>query len=127
MCGGGRGREAVSSKKFMLNFTRFTGLVASVGTFSLYIVLVFFNPYSPGDLTAPIIAMMLVTIIGGIVAVFAQPYLMLACFGVSFIPIGFYMLGTPGIFRWIGIFNLLYLVASGLMIVAKRKTKTSQG
>jgi hypothetical protein len=31
---------------------------------------------------------------------------------LSFLPIGLYTMGTPGIFKWIGVLNLLYLAAS---------------
>jgi hypothetical protein len=44
---------------------------------------------------------------------------MLILFAASFIPIGLYMLGTPGIFRLIGIFDILNLLAAILMIIGK--------
>jgi len=51
---------------------------------------------------------------------------MMVIFGALFVPIGLYLLFTPGIFRWIGIFNLLYLLASLLMVVEHAIAKPSQ-
>lgn len=104
----------------MPNVSRSLGILASLGAFILYIILAFFNPYNPSGLTLPIFLMMLVAIASAAVAYFMRPYWVLVLFAVSFIPIGLYMLGTPGLFRLIGIFDLLYLLAGILMLVSKR-------
>jgi hypothetical protein len=114
----------------MVKVARLLGSLAALGTLSLYIVLVFFNPYSPGSLTIPIMLMMLLSGVSTITAWKAKPYLMLVIFLLSFVPMGLYMLGTPGLFKWIGIFNLLFLLASVLMVAEpvviklQRKTKS---
>jgi hypothetical protein len=115
----------------MLKIARLIGMFASLGTLGLYIVLVFFNPYSAGQLTWPIGLMMLLAGVGFMVAWKTSPYLMLIVFLASFIPIGLYMLGTPGIFKWIGVFNLLYglaslsLIAEAWVVKWRRKTHSS--
>jgi hypothetical protein len=44
----------------------------------------------------------------------------LIAFAVSFVPVGFYLLGTPSIFAGIGLANLLYCVAATLLWLAQR-------
>lgn len=102
-----------------IKIARTIGMIASAGTAGLYIALVFSNPYTTGSMTLPIAVMMLLALTGIIAALKTRPYPMLAVFLASFVPIGFYMLWTPGIFKWIGIFNLLFLLASLLMLMEK--------
>lgn len=114
----------------MVKITRLIGMLASLGTLGLYTVLVFFNPYRAGSLTAPIMLMLLLAAVGFLVAWKTNPYLMLVVFLTSFIPVGFYLLGTPGLFRWIGVLNVLYgLVGLGLVaefwVVKRRRTTNS--
>lgn len=109
----------------MPNLARILGILTSLGALILYIVLAFFNPYTTGTLTLPILLMMLVAIAGTAAAYFIRPYWMLVLFAASFVPIGLYMLGTPGIFRLIGIFDLIYLLAGILMLLSKRTSTAS--
>jgi hypothetical protein len=48
---------------------------------------------------------------GAVSAWKARPLRMTVAAAVSFVPVGFYALGTPGIFRFIGVSNLLLLLA----------------
>jgi len=52
---------------------RALGFLTSLGTLSLYIVLVEFNPYSPGYMTLPIAVMMLLALIGMAASLKASP------------------------------------------------------
>lgn len=70
--------------------------------------------------------MIVTAIVGGVAAYLARPYLMLLVFVVAFAPIGLYMLGTPGLFRWIGIFELIYLAAAVAVWFEKRTRKAPQ-
>ena len=114
----------------MLKLARLLGVFASLGTLILYVVLVFFNPYNAGSLTLPIAAMMFLAVAGLITTWKTKPYWMLAVFLALFVPMGLYMLGTPGLFKWIGVFNLLFWLASLLMVAEpwlarlSRKTKS---
>ena len=106
----------------MLNLTRFTGFLACLGSAILLVVLIFFNPYTPGIvLTLPIALMMLLALAGLVASLAARPFWMLVVAALSFIPFGLYLLGTPGVFRWIGVFNLVFLIAGLLMLAARRK------
>lgn len=110
----------------MLNVARWLGFLASAGTLGLYVIFVFFNPYAPTPLTAPIALMMLLAVAGMIAALAARPIFMLVIFAGLFIPVGFYMLGIPSFFRWIGLLNIL-LLASGLMALAARRRAQPAG
>lgn len=99
----------------MSKVARLIGMLASLGVLGLYLVYVFFNPYSPGSLTLPIVVMLTLALVGALAAWWAKPYFMLAVFLVAFIPMGLYTLGTPGLFKWIGILQLIFLLASVLM------------
>jgi hypothetical protein len=105
----------------LIKVARLLGLMSAAGTLGLYAMLVWANPYSSGVLTLPIVLRMLVGLGGLWVAVKGQRYWMLLVFALSFVPLGMYMLRTPGLFRWIGILDLLYLVA-GLLLFVKPET-----
>lgn len=111
----------------MLKITRAIGLLTALGTLSLYSILAFFNPYTTGvTLTLPIALMMVTATVGAAAAYLARPYLMLAIGLIALVPLGLYMLGIPGLFRWIGIFDLLYLAAAIAVWIEKRATKIPQ-
>ncbi len=53
-----------------------------------------------------------------------KPLILLFAFVGSFVPSGFYMLLlTPSPFKWIGVGNLLYLVAGLLMLSSRRSLR----
>jgi hypothetical protein len=88
-------------------------------------MLSFLNPYGYQGATATtyIIAtlMVLLAVIGLVAILVAKPYWVLIVALASFIPVGFYLLGTPGIFRWIGVFNVLLFVSGLLMLVGRKR------
>ena len=100
---------------------RLLGLSASVGTIGLWSVFSFLNPYGYQGFSNSqyLIAgvMTILAIVGLTAALQEKPYIMLAVFGLSFIPVGLYLLGTPGIFKWIGVFNLLLLCSALIYLV----------
>jgi len=99
---------------------RAAGLLASLLTSGLWLVFLFSAPSAEsGASTATFFVVLLMVGIAtlGILAAWrGRPYLMLAVFVFSFFPMGLYLLGTPGIYRWIGVFDFLFLV-SGVMLV----------
>ncbi len=99
----------------MFNISRVAGVFTLSGIIGLYVILAFFNPYTTGSITPPITAMMLLACIGIIATLKTRPYIMFAISLALFVPIGFYTLGTPGIFMWIGILNLFFITESLLM------------
>lgn len=109
----------------MLKVSRAISLFALAGINGLYISIAFFNPYAAGGMTLPILGMMFLACTGVIAVLKAKPRIALGISLALFVPIGFYTMGTPGIFRWIGILNLLFVTAS-LMAWKARYAKEPQ-
>jgi hypothetical protein len=113
--------------RLFLVLGRLTGLVAALSAVALYAVLVFFNPYvsSPGQggadvVTHVVVALMVVlALTAAWASLYGKPLVLVLVFVPSFVPFGLYMLGTPGVFFWIGVANLLYLFAALLLVGAK--------
>lgn len=91
----------------------------------LWFVLWFKNPYSTENfqslITYPGVFMAILSLVGIGVSIKANPLSMLVVSVVSFLPIGSYFLGTPGIFSIIGWSNLACLVLSILIIYASKR------
>ena len=108
----------------MLKLGRSLNLVSSLAAISLWIVLGFFNPYGyqgATEQTYLVAALMMALAVAGLIAgLRVRPGVVLLVAVASFVPIGLYLLGVPGIFRWIGVANVLLLV-SGLLMWAGRK------
>ena len=108
----------------MLTIARSLGMLASLLTLLLWIALSFFNPYGYQGLTDESRLISVVMILLAIVGVFAvvkiKPYLMLGVGILSFVPVGFYLLGTPSLFKWIGVSNAMFVLSSLLMLMALR-------
>lgn len=93
---------------------RAAGLLAAGVVIALSAVLVLANPYASDTLSSAtglimglLCALALVAAWG---AIARRPLLLLLAFAASFFPLGLYLLGTPGIFRWIGVAHLVYLI-----------------
>jgi hypothetical protein len=106
-----------------LQIIRLIGLTGAGLTLLLYGGFVFFNPYSDQRLAPDVygvaIFMSLLALLAGWAALKSKPGWLLVAFLLSFFPVGLYLLGTPGLFRWIGVGNLLYLLA-GLSLILFR-------
>lgn len=59
-------------------------------------------------------SMMLLAVLGSFASFLRKPNLMFLVFLVSS-PWGLYFLGAPGMFRWIGILNFVYLLVATLL------------
>ncbi|MEW6770592.1 MAG: hypothetical protein AB1330_04280 [Bacillota bacterium] len=105
---------------------RFVGVVASVGNIVLILMLWFFNPYGKFAVPTETYFIFSLMVVLSLLAVYAcvkmVPLVMYGVFCGSFFPVGFYLLGTPGIFRWIGVFNLFYLASAVLMSAGKERS-----
>jgi hypothetical protein len=99
---------------------RILGVSSALGCLILWGYLVYsqiFNPIYGADDTVRTAAVMGVLALGGIVAtLFDRPFLMIVIFLFSFFPIGVYMLGLPSIYRLIGVFDMLYLLAAVILL-----------
>ena len=102
------------------------GVAAPQAVILLWLSFLFFNPYAepPSDETRRVGgAMMLLAGFGSLAAFVMRPVWMYVVFGLSLLPIGGYLAGTPGVYRWIGI---LYLVYLGAAIGLHRSQRASQ-
>lgn len=74
--------------------------------------------------------MVLVSVVGGTVAWFALYQIMYAVFLLEFVPVGFYLLGTP-VGVWVGVANLVYVVGAAQThvgaLVERKKAGTRKG
>ncbi|HSE64818.1 MAG TPA: hypothetical protein VLG15_14515 [Thermoanaerobaculia bacterium] len=102
------------------------GTGAWVGSIVLWIVFLWFNPYSRSGRTVGSAVVVTTMIALGVLGVYGtwtrRPGLLYLGVGLSFCPVGFYVLLTPGIFRAIGILNLLALLAA---ILLHRRIRTA--
>jgi hypothetical protein len=100
------------------------GLLGSLAGIALWIILVYFNPYSNGDNTVSnttivtVYRVFLPAIAALVSSIFRKPWLMLIVF-LWFLPAGLYLAGTPGIFKYFGLVEASYLVSAFLMIVGR--------
>ena len=108
----------------MLQAGRWIGFLASVTTLCLWAVFLFANPYGSEGVssdTYAVPAVMVALATAGFVAAWRIiPILMFIVFAISLFPVGLYLLGTPGIFRWVGVCNILFL-PSGLLMRARHR------
>lgn len=101
---------------------RVLGVVSSASSAVLWVVFLL-NPYGGqgGTLgTALVGCLMIVLAIVGIVASIQVRSLLLAVVAViSFMPVGLYMLGSPAVWKWIGVSEIVMFLAAIIMGVAK--------
>ena len=111
--------------------TRYLAIACALGSLGLWVLLLVFNPYSsnriePGTHMIGFL-MMTLALTGAWAASRAHLPIMIATGLLSFLPVGLYTMGTPGIFKWIGVLNLFYLavsVAISLLNLLKKPTST---
>jgi hypothetical protein len=108
----------------LLSFARLLGFAAAALVVLLYAVMLFSNPYNTDGITSgtSIVAaiMILLALLAAWGALTTRPVLLLlACLG-SLVPVGAYLLGTPGVFALIGVANLGYGVAGAIMFLYPR-------
>ena len=100
------------------------GLFASIGGITLWIILIYFNPYSSGGIAEDVMirtffGLLLPSIIGTIGSAFRIRWLMYVVFIVS-LPLNLYLAGTPGIFKLFLIVSLGYLLSAILISIEKK-------
>lgn len=108
----------------MIQAGRWIGFLTSGATLVLWAVFLFANPYDSEGISsnnyAPVAVMMALAAAGMLAAWRIIPILMFIVFGISLFPVGLYLLGTPGMFKWVGVCNLLFLPSGLLMRVRRR-------
>lgn len=96
---------------------RAVAVVAAIGCLCLWGVFLWSNPYRAvyGIGARVVASTMMVCWVGGLVATYLERFRWaLIVFVVTFFPVGLYLLGTPGVFAWIGVLTLVYLAATVL-------------
>ena len=100
------------------------GVVSGVGVFALWMAAIWF-PSAELTLSG---ASFIVALVMAIVAIFAiiaslrkHGTVLMVLFMASFFPVGLYLFGVPHWVRWIGAFNLGYLIA-GFVIWRTRRS-----
>lgn len=112
-------------KQVTFEISRVFGVLAALGIIALWLIFAFANPYDPSGLAfdAQLTTAVMVFLAGfGLLAALAgRPFWMAFFFAAMFVPVGFYVLGTPGIFLWIGILELAFLAAAVVMAFTRSK------
>lgn len=97
---------------------RIVGCVAALAAVTLWALFLFRNPYAV-PARGPSLTfgslMMLAGVVSAIAAALGAHLAMYLLFFAMFFPVGLYVLGSPGVFRSIGLLNLLYLVSAVLV------------
>lgn len=115
----------------LLKSTRVIGLGAALLTILLWGVFLIFNPYTDQHITTGTYrvaaAMSLLALLVAWASLKTRPAPIILAFLASFIPVGLYMSGTPGIFRWLAVCNLLYMLAAIGMVIGQRRRNGGEG
>lgn len=108
---------------------QFIGGAVSLGLVALWLVFAFFNPYGKQGQTpqtwVTVVVMLALAIAGLAFALTRHAAGVLIVAGASLLPVGLYMLGTPGLFRWIGILDVLLLAAGLLLLPGRGRGRSS--
>lgn len=100
-----------------------TATLAAIGTIALWLIFLFANPYdNPAQVTDSVlivILMLILSTLAVLASLTGRPYWMAFLAAIMLVPVGLYTLGTPGLFRWIGILEIIFLAAALLMIASK--------
>ncbi len=97
----------------LLNSARTVGLAAAC------VVMILYGVALVGEPTPAIAAMMVLALVASWASLLVRPFVLCAVFFFSFFPFGLYLMFVPGYLRWIALCDVLYLVAAGLMLVAR--------
>ena len=106
----------------MKNVSRFLGTIAGLSSICLWIVLIFFNPYSSawvGTAAITFTMLLLPACCAIIAAMYSNSTGMLVAFIWS-LPLSAYLAMMPGIFVFFGLTSFVYLVSFIMMIVGKK-------
>ena len=124
---------AGQSPRWLSLVGRVVGCGAALGATALWAVFLFGNPYDAparGRLLLFGSLMMLASTVSAVAAALGAHLAMYLLFFACFFPVGLYVLMSPGLFRSIGLLNLLYLVSAMLMhraILDGKKKGTRRG
>jgi len=115
------------SKRASKSWLPYIGSFFWILSFSLWIGLWFINPYTTDKasniITIPGVLMAVFCLFGVLVSFMRKPILMALVSILSFFPVGLYLLLTPGIFKFIGLLNIVCFVLSLFMFYGLRNER----
>ncbi|MFE5321428.1 hypothetical protein ACFQ88_22215 [Paenibacillus sp. NPDC056579] len=108
----------------MKSFSSMTGLVSGIGSIVLWLIMIFFNPYSsPVHIDTKVLTFVMIGLpacLAILASLLARAALMLAAFIWS-LPVSLYLLMTPGIFSLFGVTCALYLISFIVMVSVRAR------
>lgn len=106
---------------------RTLGVLSTASAIVLWLIYAFFNPHGPAGVSQEtmLLAFVMVALASSGLAASLQdrPWLLLLAALAALIPIGLVTLVTPGIFRWIGMVNLMTLAGAILLLADRRRSR----
>jgi len=112
------------TKNLLRNTARFVSTVSAIAVVTLVGIFLFDNPYNTAAMNHGTQWIMYGIVVLSLVAVDAawktRPLRLSICFLISFVPTGFYLLLTPGIFALVGVAHLGFLLSALLLANSRR-------
>lgn len=107
-----------------INYLYLANSAAWLLTAVLWYAFWYFNPYSSRlEMPGPTVALFGISLLAQFFCYTKRPGALIGLATASFFPFGLYLLGTLGIFAWIGITNIVSLVlAIVTRLVSERKS-----
>ena len=108
----------------LVNAERLIAVVSAITVVTLVGIFLFNNPYSTAGVNRDTQWIMTGLVVLSLIAIGAawkkRILILIVCFVVSFVPLGFYLLLTPGIFALIGVAHLGFLLSALLLAMSRR-------
>ncbi len=105
------------------------GLIASLGSLLLWLMFLFVNPYSTAEIGGVTyilaLGMCSLSVLGILACRKGRLSLMYLVF-LGSLPAGLYFVLTPGVFKWLGLFCMLYLASTIGMTVDRVMRRLNQ-
>ena len=104
---------------------RVVGVLGSLGIGVACVALAFswlWMTEAPGFASFLVLTILLaLAVLGGMAAWRRKALWVLILFGISFVPVGFYLLMTPGLGRWVGMLQLSQLLSAILLMLGRQR------
>ena len=109
----------------LVNMARLIAVVSATTVITLMGIFLFNNPYSTAGINRGTQWIMTGLVVLSLIAIGAawkkRILILTVCFVVSFAPVGFYLLLTPGIFALVGVAHLGFLLSALLLAMSRRR------
>ncbi len=108
----------------LVNVARLIAAVSAITVVTLVGIFLFNNPYNTAGMNRGTQLIMTGLVVLSLIAIGAawkkRILILTVCFVVSFVPVGFYLLLTPGIFALVGVAHLGFLLSALLLAISRR-------